>query len=182
MSGAKVIYRGQRFSIGFIGCLVCLFGCTENETPSQSGIDAGPSEAVAAIKIDRKNKKTKRGQFQLGQDEFELGVVICFGTSTATAIASDSQKRSDYPVVTLKTYDPAMTGGQSFNTASALFERDGYGEHWKLHEGSVEKDGDVFTASGTLEGNLLLPKPDGTRESAPLDGDDVLPFEVRIEC
>lgn len=132
--------------------------------------------------VDTNMEHKKRGTLALGAEYFKFDTSMCFGTSTATAIASDSMQRSDYPVVTLKTYDPAMSGGISFNTASALFERDGHGEHWRLHEGSVEKDGDVFTASGTLEGNLLLPKPDGTRESAPLEGDDILPFEVRIEC
>lgn len=82
----------------------------------------------------------------------------------------------------MRVYDPVATGGYSTNTASAIFKGDGYAEHWTLNEGDVEKNGDVFTASGTLKGNRFETQSDGTRKSAPLGGDDILPFEARIEC
>ena len=59
-------------------------------------------------------------------------------------IASDSNERPDYPVVTLKVFDPIASGGYSSNTASAIFEHDCYAKHWKLRDGDVEKNGDVF--------------------------------------
>ena len=138
-----------------------------------------PVEAATGV---TRSAKKKSASLSLGEQTFELDVVICIGTSTASVVASDSQKRTNYPVLTVKTYDPAMTGGQSINTASALFELDGYGEHWKLHEGAVNRDGKLFTASGTLEGSLLTPKSDGTRESMPLAGANILTFEIRVEC
>jgi len=42
--------------------------------------------------------------------------------------------------------------------------------------------GDVSEASVTLKGKKMQTQPDGTLKSQPLDGDDVKPFRVRIEC
>ena len=169
-------------------CALIASACGDSGTTEISRTVAEKRQADSATDINgtsdalKTSKRKRRGSVSLGNDTYDLNVVLCMGTTTTTVTASDSQSRSDYPVVAVKIYDPAMSGGMSINTASAIFERDGYGEHWKLHEGLVERNGDVVTASGTLKGNLLLPKPDGTRESAPLEGDDVLPFAIRIEC
>lgn len=47
---------------------------------------------------------------------------------------------------------------------------------------SVALAGEVFEASGTLQGKRMQTQPDATLPSQPLDGDDVKPFRVRIEC
>lgn len=114
------------------------------------------------------NRPPVRSTLRLGARSYELGVVLCFGTSMATVTASDSHQRDDYPVVSAKIYDPARSGGHSMNTFSALFENSEPAEHWILHEGTVEKGGDTIAASGTLKGSLLLPNDDGTRRSVPM--------------
>ena len=161
---------------------VFLYGCEAGdkqrpEAASEHPPDViGKSDAVAA----KKNQSTS----ELGLDGavYKFDVVVCFGTSTATVTASDSQDRDDHPVVSAKIYDPAMSGGHSINTFSALFENSEPVEHWILHEGTVEKSGDTIAASGTLKGSLLLPNDDGTRRSVPMDDDGVMSFEARIEC
>ena len=162
---------------------VALLGWDEGgHTISRAAAQETPVDVAESEADVRHRTKDKSATLILGEQSFTLDVVVCIGTSTASVVASDSQKRRDYPTLTVKTYDPAMTGGRSINTASALFEREGYGEHWMLHEGIVEKDGNLFTAEGTLKGSRLLPRGDGTRESALIDGESILPFKMRIQC
>ena len=100
----------------------------------------------------------------------------------ATAVAADRANRDGYPTVMLKTFDLSMTGGVSSNTASVQFRSSSRDELWLLHEGDVEKQGDVFEASGTLKGKKMQTQPDGTLKPQPLDGNTVKPFSVRIDC
>ncbi len=156
------------------GCSTDRPGSTEQTRTSDPGNTQGKTTTEA--------REQKHSVFHLNQESYDLNVVICIGTLTATVTASDSQSRSGYPVVMMRVYDPAATGGYSTNTASAIFERDGYAEHWTLNDGDVEKNGDVFTAFGTLKGNRLETQSDGTRKSVPLTGKDILPFEAHPLC
>lgn len=171
------------FPMVFAIAMSILFGCSaDTDTGRSVSAKQEQSDSQEATTEARQSAKKKSASLVLGESAFNLDLVMCIGTSMATVVASDSQKRPDNPVLTVKTYDPAMTGGQSFNTVSVVFERNGYGEHWVLHEGTVSKDGKVFAAAGTLEGSRLMPKNDGTRESMPLENMNILPFEIRIEC
>lgn len=156
-----------------------LASCNDN-APSSTARSRPAAETMA---VDSSSEhSTRKTTFSLGQKSYGLDVVICFGTSMATITASDSQQRSESPVVSIKIYDPAMSGGYSINTFSALFDNSEIAEHWILHEGIVEKSGNTITASGTLKGSLLLPNDDGTRRSMPMEEGGELPFEARIQC
>ena len=177
----------RRFPIGlptlFAIAMAALFGCGGDADAGKIvSTEETHIDASGAIPDGRDRARKKGASLVIGERAFNLDLVVCIGTSMATVVASDLQKRPDYPVLTVKTYDPAMTGGESFNSVSVLFERDGYGEHWVLHDGTLTKDGKVFAAAGTLEGSRLMPKSDGTRESSPLENTNTLPFEIRIEC
>ena len=164
-----------------------LAGCHVDNGADQVPVSQSPAtNKVSSIGSEEASRGSEnsvpKAYFAIAGTRFELDTVICFGSSTATITSSDSQKRADHPVVSIKIYDPAMSGGQSINTFSAHFDRGDHEEHWKLLEGTVEKQGKTVTASGTLTGTLLLPQPGGTRKSAALGPPDVLPFEARIEC
>lgn len=160
-----------------------LFGCGRESEPAGNVLATErQADSATAVPLVQRPARKKGASLVLGEQSFALDVVLCIGTSMASAVASDSQKRPDYPVITIKTYDPAMTGGESIDTVAVYFERDGYGEHWTLQEGVVARDGKVFTAIGKLGGSRLLPQIDGTRKSVPLEGRNILPVEVRIEC
>jgi hypothetical protein len=121
-------------------------------------------------------------ELALGDESYDFDSVTCIGTTMATAVAADRANRDGHPTVTLRTYDPALTGGVTSNTASVQFRSSTRDELWLLHEGDVEKQDDVFKASGTLKGKKMQTQSDGTLKSQPLDGDDIKPFRVRIEC
>ena len=164
-------------------CLVvfAVAGCTEQRSPQQ-----GDAPVLKPTKSAPQNvlptPADAASTFRLGDHMYELGMVICFGTSPITVTASDPQKRSDHPVVSIRIYDDSVKYGQSFDTVSALFFHDDYEEHWKLEVGEIKKVGNTVVASGTLNGNLLLPKPDGTRRSVPMESASVKTFQAKLEC
>jgi hypothetical protein len=121
-------------------------------------------------------------ELALGDESFDFDSITCIGTTMATAVAADRADRDGYPTVTLKTFDLSMTGGMDSNTASIQFRSTTRSELWVLNEGSVEKEGDVFRASGTVKGKRMVTQADGTLKSQPLDGEDIRPFDVNIEC
>lgn len=182
MSVAKMDSKQPSILAAVFMVLAVLSACVDAERSTAKEQGEMASTGTASQGTTDLASSKKRARLQLGDAAYELGIVFCMGTTTATITANDSQRRADHPVVSVKIYDPAMTGGQSHDTVSAYFERDGYGENWALEEGSVERDGDTVTASGTLKGHRLVPREDGTRESAPLEGDSSRPFELRIEC
>ena len=118
----------------------------------------------------------------LGDEVYDLDSITCIGTSMATAVAKDRADRDGYPTVTLKTFDPAMTGGIDSNTASIQFRDSTRNELWVLDEGSVSRDGNSFHALGTAKGNLMVTQPDGTQKPQPLTGVSSLPLQATIAC
>lgn len=122
------------------------------------------------------------GSIQFGDDKFELDVIICVGTSKATAIASDSQRRAGYPVVTIKVFDPDTYGDMMTDSVFVLIDRDDYQEQWKMQNGNVSRNGDVYTAYGAFEGSQMVEQEDGTMKRVRLEGISYMPFQTRIEC
>ncbi len=162
--------------------IVLLVSCSEDGQTNAEKEDATIAIVHTLSTAREESINKKHAALELGGKHYELGMVICIGTTTATITANDSQKRADFPIVSVKTYDSAMTGGQSIDSVSAYFERDGYGENWSLHGAVIVRDGDLVSASGTLKVQRLVLKEDDTRTSAPIEGIDELPFTLRIEC
>ena len=125
---------------------------------------------------------TSKATLTMGEDSFEFDSVTCIGTSMATAIAADRADRDNYPTVTLKTFDPAFTGGVDSNTASVQFRGSERNELWVLDEGNVSRSDTGFQASGTITGNRMVTQADGTLKPHPLEDSSVLPFVVDIDC
>lgn len=165
------------FSLWLTGCEVEEASPTV-ETVAAEELAISSTAAIVAAAIPM----TARADLALGGESFDFDSITCIGTSMATAVAADRANRDSYPTVTLKTFDLAMTGGVNSNTASVQFRGSSRDELWLLHDGEVERDGDVFKASGTLKGKRMQTQPDGKLKSQPLDGDDIKPFDVNIKC
>ena len=160
----------------------CLAACDSGPNSPRPSIDGDVPIVEAVAEVATSIALAGNAELALGDESFDFDSVTCIGTSMATAVAADRANRDGYPTVTLKTFDLSMTGGVNSNTASVQFRSSTRDELWLLNEGDVDKAGDVFEASGALKGKKMQVQPDGTLKSQPLDGDDVKPFRVRIEC
>jgi len=159
-----------------------LSGCQERPTSTSADVDNSRASSAARQSTASSASATKKASLTIGDESFDFDSITCIGTTMATAVAADRANRDGYPTVMLKTFDLSMTGGVDSNTASIQFRSTDRDELWPLHEGSVSKESDLFQASGTVKGKRMVTQPDGTLKSQPLDGDDVKPFRVRIEC
>ena len=177
--------RGASFPFLFASQLfvfACLVACDSRPNSSPPSIDGDAPIAAAVTEVATSIALAGNAELALGDEAFDFGSVTCVGTSMATAVAADRANRDGYPTVRLGTYDPALTGGVNSNTASIQFRGSTRNELWLLHEGDVEKQDDVFVASGKLKGKRMQTQPDGKLKSQPFDGDDIKSFRVRIEC
>lgn len=180
-SAAKIESIRQVLSAVLLIGLVA--GCSEESAPSNK--DAAPmnSETIkAAPEPVKRQRFLGEATVQLGDDSFELDLVVCIKGMTISAVASDSKKRVEYPVVKLGTSDPKYTGGTPMNTVSLMFSGDGLEQLWQLDEGGVWKEGKNFTAEGTVKGRQMEKQADGTLQSRPLEGDDIKPFRIEAKC
>ena len=157
-------------------------GCQERPTSTTADVVNDTVVATAQRIVVANVPAAKKASLSIGDEFYEFDSITCIGTTMATAVAADRADRDGYPTVTLKTFDLSMTGGMNSNTASIQFRSTNRDELWVLHEGSVSKDGDLFRASGTVEGRRMVTQPDGTLKPQPLDSDDIKPFDVNIEC
>ena len=160
----------------------CLVACDGRPTSEPAAIDGDVPIVEAVAEVAASIALAGTAELALGDESFAFDSITCVGTTMATAVAADRANRDGYPTVTLKTFDLSMTGGVDSNTASIQFRSTDRDELWLLHEGSVSKESDLFQASGTVKGKRMVTQPDGTLKTQPLDGDDVKPFRVRIEC
>ncbi len=177
----KTLLASTSAIIGFSSIFV-LAGCGSDDPQARAdAVEELAISSTAAI-VQAAIPTTAHAELALGDESFDFDSVTCIGTSMATAVAADRANRDGYPTVTLKTFDLSMTGGVDSNTASIQFRSTDRDELWLLHEGSVSKESDLFQASGTVKGKRMVTQPDGTLKTQPLDGDDVKPFRVRIEC
>jgi len=79
-------------------------------------------------------------------------------------------KRAGYPIVTIKTFDPALSGGVAQDSIIVYIDREDYQEQWKMQNGNIAKNGDVFTANGALEGFRMVEQEGGTTKRVQLEG------------
>jgi len=158
----------------------------EKPTESPENSSNAPEPAVEGVAKELTNtivgRKRGKASIRFGDDTFELDVIICVGTSMATAVASDRAKRAGYPIVTIKTYDPALFGGVMQNSILVFVDREDHQEQWKLQNGNIAKNGNVFTANGALEGFRMVEQEGGTTKRVKLEGISYMPFHTRIEC
>lgn len=159
-----------------------LFSACSNEDNEPA---AKPVETVNPVASSPAKTLAPRGSayLRLGDKKYELDVVFCTGTTMATAVASDSQKRPDHPVITIRTYDDSMTGGVDTNTASAVFDDGTSRQHWKRYQGgNVSRREKTFSANGFLEGSRMIEQAGGTLKSAPLEENGIRAFDMHIKC
>lgn len=169
-----------------IGCMVTalatLAGCQERPDTTLPNSTDVAANAPAQRYVTATVSAEKKASLTLGDEYIEFDSITCIGTTMATAVAADRASREEYPTVTLKTFDPSMTGGMDSNTASIQFRGTARNELWTLHDGSVSHDGDVFQASGTVQGKQMVTQPDGTLKSQPVEDVSEQPFDVSITC
>jgi len=156
----------------------------DQQTEAQESPISEPTAENAVRELANTTVSVKRGKasIRLGDNTFNLDVIVCVGTSMATAVASDRAKRAGYPIVTIKTYDPALSGGVMQNSILVFVDREDHQEQWKLQNGNIAKNGNVFTANGALEGFRMVVQEGGTTKRVKLEGISYMPFHTRIEC
>lgn len=162
--------------------LACLAGCDSRPTSQSVTADSDVPIAEAIAEVATDVVSAGNAQLALGDESYQLDSITCIGTSMATAVAADRANRDGYPNVTLRTFDPAITGGVDSNTASIQFRSTTRDELWLLNEGSVTRDGNTFEAAGSVTGTQMVTQPDGTLKSQPLEGVSEQPFNVFISC
>lgn len=156
--------------------LALLIMSYDNDGVAQSSAENRIDRASADAPIER-----AKGYLRIGDEEFDLDLVVCIRGMLPSATASDRQKRAGYPTLTIKAFPESM-GGRAGNTASAVIEKDGVAEHWKFKSGNVRSKDGVFYANGFLEGAQMVEQPDGTLKPAPYGSEGVKPFASRIDC
>ena len=166
------------FAVVLLALLVA--SCGEPPGPTMPTALSEPIESPPVPAEER--RFLGEASVDFGDARFELDLVVCINSMIISAVASDSEKRVDYPVVKLGTSDPKYTGGTPMNTVSLMFSGDGLEELWQLDKGVVSKEGKMFTAEGIVKGRRMVKQADGTLQSRRLDGDDIKPFRIEAKC
>ncbi len=153
----------------------------ESKTDAIEGIVSRAERDETPAEAERGNSNRGQAQIMLGGEVLEANLVTCLPGMGASAIATNNIDPNGLPTAQLKVYSEAY-GGVSLNTASILYDAATGRQFWQLHEGSISKEGKTFAASGTLKGVSHIEQNDGTMKSVPLDGNDIKPFQITIDC